>query len=99
MPSTTTLEENAATAQRFLEEYQRMNVTPPLRKDMNYEFPSGLFTTEVDLAGSQLAYRNLLLDLDNPEDFEQLFEQIEADPFRAQNIFEDIDLECFQSTN
>ena len=95
VPASTTLEENAATAQRFLEEYNRLNTVPPHRKDMNYNFPPGLFSTEVDLEGSQQAYRNLLVDLDRPEEFQRLFDQVEADPFHPQNVFQDIDFDVF----
>ena len=91
-PASTTLVENAATAKKILEEYIKMNAVPPHRKDMNYNFPPGLFPSEVDLEGSQRAYENVLRGLDNPDDFQRIFNQIEADPFHQQNIFGDIDL-------
>ena len=95
-PADTTFEENAATVQRILEEYHRLTAEPPNNKDMNYQFPPDLFTTEVDLEGSQQAYRNLLTELDNPADFGKLFNQVEADPLRPQtSLFQDINLDIF----
>ena len=90
-----TVEENAANAQRILDEYNRMNPEPTHRKDMNYTFPSDLFSTEVNLEGSQQAYQNILTELENPEEFQKLFNQVEADPFRPPNMFQDIDLDIF----
>ena len=90
-----TLEENAATVQRILDEYNSLNPEPTHRKDMNYSFPNDLFSTEVNLEGSQQAYQNILTELDNPEEFQKLFIQVEADPLRPQNMFHDIDLDIF----
>ena len=94
-PATTTIEENAATVQRILEDYNKMTAVPPHRKDMNYQFPDGLFSTEVDLEGSQEAYRNILQDLENPADFASLFDQVEADPMRSNNMFKDLNMDTF----
>ena len=94
-PASTTFEENAATVERILDEYHKANTQPPHRKDHNYNFPQGLFTSEIDLEGSQQAYQNVLHGLDNPEEFLQMFNQIEADPLRPQNIFGDIDFDPF----
>ena len=54
-PAETSLEENAAKAQQMLEEYQQQVAQPQRRKDLNVEFPPGLFpaNTEIDLEGSQ----------------------------------------------
>ena len=90
-----TVEENAATAQRILDEYNRLNPEPTHRKDMSYNFPTDLFSTEVNLEGSQQAYQNILTELENPEEFQKLFNQVEADPFRPPNMFQDIDLDIF----
>ena len=90
-----TVEENAATVQRILDEYNRMNPEPVHRKDMNYSFPPDLFSSEVNLEGSQQAYQNILTELENPEEFQKLFIQVEADPLRPQNMFHDIDLDIF----
>lgn len=53
-PADTSLEENAATAKRMLEQYQQQVAPPPHRKDLNVEFPPGLFPPEreIDLEGS-----------------------------------------------
>ena len=91
----TTIEENAATVQRILEDYNRMHTAPQLRKDMNYKFPEGLFNTEVDLLGSQQAYQNILTEFDNPADFTMLFDQVEADPLRPSNMFQDLSMDIF----
>ena len=90
-----TVEENAATVQRILDEYNRMNPEPVHRKDMNYSFPTDLFLSEVNLEGSQQAYQNILTELENPDEFQKLFIQVEADPLRPQNMFHDIDLDIF----
>lgn len=91
----TTIEENAAAVQRILEDYNKMHAVPPHRRDMNYQFPQGLFSTEVNLEGSQEAYRHILTELDNPADFASLFNQIEAIPTRPQNVFPDINMDIF----
>ncbi len=93
--ASTTFEENAATVQRILEEMQRMNPQPIHRKDHSYNFPQGMFPTEVDLEGSQQAYQHLVHGLDNPSDFLKMFDQIEADPLRQQTIFGDLNFEPF----
>lgn len=91
----TTIEENAATVQRILEDYNRMHTVPQQRKDMNYKFPEGLFNNEVDLLGSQEAYLNILTEFDNPADFTLLFDQVEADPMRPNNMFQDLSMDIF----
>jgi len=92
----TTIEENAATVQRILEDYNRIHNVPQPRKDMDYKFPEGLFSTEVDLRGSQEAYRNILTEFDNPADFTLLFDQVEADPMRPpNNMFQDLSMDIF----
>lgn len=94
-PAMTTIEENAAAVQRILEDYNKMHTLPPHRRDMNYPFPEGLFSTDVNLEGSQEAYRNILTELDNPGDFASLFNQIEAIPTRQQNVFPDVNMDIF----
>lgn len=94
-PAMTTIEENAAAVQRILEDYNKMHTAQPHRRDMNYQFPEGLFNTEVNLEGSQEAYRNILTELDNPADFATLFNQIEAIPTRPQNVFPDVNMDIF----
>ena len=59
-PAQTTFEENAVRAQQILQEYTQLNAVPRHRKDFNYDFPSGLFSSEVDLEGSQTAYHNIV---------------------------------------
>ena len=95
-PAATTLEENAATAHRVLEQYQKQTVSPPHRKDLNFEFPPGLFPEkEVDLEGSLQAYHILQQGMENPEQFLNMFVQREADPFHQQHMFRDIDFNVF----
>ncbi len=91
----TTIEENAAAVQRILEDYNKIHVTPLHRKDMNYNFPEGLFNSEVDLEGSREAYRNILTEFDNPANFTSLFNQVEADPMRLNSIFQDVSMDIF----
>lgn len=95
MPAAITMEENAATAQHILDEYNRMYVVPPPRKDINFPFPSGLFNNEVDLVGSEEPYQHLLQELEDPSNFTDMFKQIPADPLRSQNPFQDLDLDIF----
>ena len=54
-PAETSLEENAMKAQQMLVEYEQQVAQPHRRKDMNIEFPPGLFPPEkeIDLEGSQ----------------------------------------------
>ena len=95
-PAATTLEENAATAHRVLEQYQKQTASPPHRKDLNFEFPPGLFPEkEVDLEGSLQAYQILQQGMENPEQFLDMFVQREADPFHQQHMFGDIDFNVF----
>lgn len=94
-PAMTTIEENAAAVQRILEDYNKMHTVPPHRRDMNYQFPEGLFNTEVNLEGSQEAYHNIITELDNPADFASLFDQIEAIPTRQNNMFPDVNMDIF----
>ena len=53
-PADTSLKENADTAKRIVEQCQLQVAPPPHRKDMNVEFPPGLFPPEkeIDLEGS-----------------------------------------------
>lgn len=93
--ASTTIEENAATVQRILEEIQKMHPQSVHRKDHNYSFPEGLFSSEVDLEGSQQAYQHLVHGLDNPNDFLKMFDQVEADPLRQQAIFGELNFDPF----
>jgi PAS domain-containing protein len=93
-PADTSLEENAATAKRVLEQYQQHVAPPPHRKDLNMEFPPGLFPPEkeINLEDSHQAYQILQAGLEDPTQFIDLFTQVEADPFRQQHMLGDIDL-------
>ena len=91
-PAAVTIEENAATAQHILDEYNRMHTAPPVRKDMNFSFPPGLFSNEVNLVDSEYPYRHLLQELDNPAEFTELFKQVPANPLKMPNTFQDLDL-------
>ncbi len=75
-----TIQENAATAQHILDEYNRMP-----KKDMNFSFPPGLFSNEVNLVDSEYPYRHLLQEFDNPAEFTELFKQIPANPLKLPN--------------
>lgn len=81
---------------KILEEYEK-STNPPSgpRKDLHYSFPPGLFSSEVDLEGSQTAYQYLLQGLDSPNDFQQLLVQVEANPMNSQNMFGDINFDIF----
>lgn len=59
-PAQTTFEDNALRAQQILQEYNQLSAVPRHRKDFSYDFPSGLFSSEVDLEGSQTAYHNIV---------------------------------------
>ena len=63
-PADTSLEENAATAKRVLEQYQQQVAPPPHRKDLNMEFPPGLFPPEkeINLEDSHQVSRGLYLE-------------------------------------
>eukprot|EP00731_Ephydatia_muelleri_P007623 Em0003g1871a len=89
------LQENAEAAHKILEEYEKSNASSSNRKDLHYNFPPGLFSSEVDLEGSQVAYQYLLQGLDNPNDFQQLLVQVEANPLHSQNMFGDINFDIF----
>jgi len=91
-PAAITIEENAATAQHILDEYNRLHTAPPVNKDMNFNFPPGLFNGEVNLKGSEYPYRHLLQDLEHPEEFTELFKQVPANPLKLPNAFQDLDL-------
>ncbi len=91
-PAAVTIQENAATAQHILDEYNRMHTAPMVRKDLNINFPPGLFTNEVNLMGSEFPYRHLLQELDNPAEFTELFKQVPANPLKLPNAFQDLDL-------
>ena len=91
-PAAITMEENAATAQHILDEYNRVHTVPPVRKDLNYSFPEGLFTNEVNLVGSEYPYRHILQEFHNPAEFTDLFKQVPANPFNLPSAFEDLDL-------
>ena len=95
VPANTTIEDNALAAQKILDEYNRVTAPPPRKKDMNYSFPPGLFTAEVDLEGSELAFRNLLEGLETDQDLQDLLNQIDADPFKPSNVFSDLDFDIF----
>ena len=75
----TTISENHARAHQILDEYSRLTSPTPQRVDMNYEFPEGFFTTEVNLAGSAEAYQTLLGGLKPSNDLQQFLNQVEAD--------------------
>ena len=93
--SCTHIQENAEAAHKILEEYEKSNASSSNRKDLHYNFPPGLFSSEVDLEGSQVAYQYLLQGLDNPNDFQQLLVQVEANPMHSQNMFGDINFDIF----
>ena len=93
-PSKVTVEQNAATAQRILEDYLKKNAPPPRRKDTNYPFPPGLFQSEVDLEGSAQAYHYHIEGLDS-NDLQQILNQVDADPFKPNNVFDDLDFDFF----
>ena len=95
VPANTTIEDNALAAQKILDEYNRVTAPPQRKKDMNYSFPPGLFTAEVDLEGSELAFRNLLEGLETDQDLQDLLNQIDADPFKQSNVFSDLDFDIF----
>ena len=94
-PANTTVTENRVTAHRILDEYNRMTAPPPHRVDMNYEFPAGLFTTEVNLEGSAEAYQTLLGGLEGTSDLQQFLNQVDADPFKQNTLFGDLDFDVF----
>lgn len=94
-PADTTVQENAVTAQRLVDNYLKMTTPTPHRKDFNYGFPPGLFPAEVDLEGSAQAYHSLIDGLENCSDLQQLLNQVDADPFRSNNIFNELDLDIF----
>jgi aryl hydrocarbon receptor nuclear translocator len=95
-PADTTVQENALATQKIVDNYLKQVMPPPHRKDMNYEFPPGLFTDEVDLEGSAQAYYNLIEGLENSSDFQQLLNQVDADPFKtSSNVFTELDLDIF----
>ena len=94
-PANITAQECAATAQRILDEYVKFNQPPPQRKDYSYGFPPGLFQSEVDLEGSAQAFHNLIDGLDDNHDLQQLLNQVDADPFKPSNIFNDLDFDVF----
>lgn len=72
-----------------------MTTPAPHRRDFNYSFPPGLFPAEVDLEGSAQAYHSLIDGLENCSDLQQLLNQVDADPFRSNNIFNELDLDIF----
>ena len=94
-PADTTVQENALTAQKLVDNYLKMTTPTPHRKDFNYGFPPGLFPAEVDLEGSAQAYHSLIDGLENCSDLQQLLNQVDADPFRSNNIFNELDLDIF----
>ena len=89
------IQENAEAARRILEDYEKSNPSSSNHKDLHYNFPPGLFNSEVDLEGSQMAYQYLLQGLDRPNDFQQLLVQVEANPMHSQNMFGDINFDIF----
>ena len=62
---------------------------------MNYDFPSGLFSLEVNLEGSAEAYHTLLEGLKGIQDLQQLLNQVDADLFKQSNLFGDLDFDVF----
>lgn len=94
-PADTTVQENALTAQKLVNDYLKMTTPAPHRRDFNYSFPPGLFPAEVDLEGSAQAYHSLIDGLENCSDLQQLLNQVDADPFRSNNIFNELDLDIF----
>ena len=90
-----TVEQNAVTAQKIVDEYIKMTAPPPHRKDMNYSFPVGLFPGEVDLEGSAQAYHHLIDGLEENQDLQQILNQIDADPFRPSSVFGDLEFDLF----
>lgn len=90
-----TVEQNAVTAQKIVDEYIKMTAPPPHRKDMNYSFPAGLFPGEVDLEGSAQAYHHLIDGLEENQDLQQILNQIDADPFRPSSVFGDLEFDLF----
>lgn len=94
-PADTTVQENAVTAQKIVDNYLKMNVAPPPRRDFNYSFPPGLFPGEVDLEGSAQAYHNLIDGLDSNIDLQQLLNQVDADPFKSSAILNELDFDIF----
>ena len=91
-PADTTVQ---MTTQEIVDNYLRLTMPPPHRRDFNYSFPPGLFTSEVDLEGSAQAYRHLIDGLENSSDLQQLLNQVDADPFKSTNIFNELDLDIF----
>ena len=89
----TTLEDNAATVQRILEDYNRMNVLPHPRKDMSNKLTEAMSNTEMGLPGSQQTYRNILTEFDNPADFALLFDQVESDSMQPSNMLQDLSMD------
>ena len=56
--------------------------------------PEGLFDSQtIDLEGSKEAYMAIIRGLDNPSDFQALFDQIDVDPFNPVQPFKDLDLD------
>ena len=93
-PCNVTVEQNAQLAQQILDEYMKKNAPPAHQKESNYQFPPGLFPSEVDLEGSAQAYHYHIEGLDNQE-LQQILSQVDADPFKPNNVFGDLDLDFF----
>ena len=93
-PCDVTVEQNAQLAQRILDEYMKNNAPSPNRKESGYQFPPGLFPTEVDLEGSAQAYHYHIEGLDNQE-LQQILNQVDADPFKPSTVFGDLDFDFF----
>ena len=93
-PCDVTVEQNAQLAQQILDQYMKNNAPSPHRKEPTYQFPPGLFPSEVDLEGSAQAYHYHIEGLDNQE-LQQILNQVDADPFKPSNVFGDLDFDFF----
>lgn len=94
-PCDVTIKQNAEMAQKILDEYMKKNApAPPQQKQPSYQFPPGLFQSEVDLEGSAQAYHYHIEGLDTQE-LQQILNQVDADPFKSSNVFGDLDFDFF----
>lgn len=94
-PCDVTMKQNAEMAQKVLDEYMKNNaLVQPQSKAPSYQFPPGLFQSEVDLEGSAQAYHYHIEGLDS-QDLQQILNQVDADPFKSSNVFGDLDFDFF----
>ncbi len=93
-PCNVTVEQNAQLAQRVLDEYMKKNTPSNQKAENAYQFPPGLFPSEVDLEGSAQAYHYHIEGLDNQE-LQQILNQVDADPFKSSNVFGDLNFDFF----